>query len=263
MKEIMISFLPKEGGLRKITYAVSFDKYIPNAGFFNFKMISYKNDGYLEILVLDTGDRIVITFDNVEDFEKYSEYLKSLNVVHNKDFKVESEINIPCLRVYCSTYEYMNAKVIHDDYISFEREDVLITDPCYIMREDSDNDWDLCRYGDNLDALGISKFITKSTYYGDWSCSVKDNSDNIIGTFCADAGLVSVMPYQEALKYNPEIEEKFRDSGEATIIRDFTGKVYIKSKFDIENKEWIRYVEGSGIINSTELLKFTSYQSGY
>ena len=95
------------------------------------------------------------------------------------------------------------------------------------------------------------------------SCSVKDNSDNIIGTFCADAGLVSVMPYQEALKYNPEIEERFRDSGEATIIRNFTGKVYIRSKFDIENKEWIRYVEGNGIINSTESLKFTSYQSGY
>lgn len=263
MKEILISFLPKEGGLKKITYAISFDRYIPNVGFFDFNMITHKNDGYLEVTLLDSHERLVVTFDNFVDFEKYSNKLVILNQVHDKDFKVDLEIDIPCLRVYCSTSKYMNAKVIRDDYVLFEHEDVLITDPCYIMREDSDNDWDLCRYGDNLDALGISKFVTKSTYYGDWSCSVKNNSDNIIGTFCADAGLVSVMPYQEALKYNPEIEERFRDSGEATIIRNFTGKVYIKSKFDIENKEWIRYVEGNGIINSTESLKFTSYQSGY
>jgi hypothetical protein len=57
--------------------------------------------------------------------------------------------------------------------------DIIITDPCYIMRRNADgssrDDWDSCGYGDNMQALGIKTFLTSDTEYGDWSCTtVKD-----------------------------------------------------------------------------------------
>lgn len=46
---------------------------------------------------------------------------------------------------------------------------IIITDPCYIMKEDSD--WSKCNYGLNIEALGIYNYITETTIYGDWSCT--------------------------------------------------------------------------------------------
>ncbi len=55
---------------------------------------------------------------------------------------------------------------------------IIITDPCYIMRAKhhgtkpiTKDDWRACDYGSNMEALGITHYITKSTLYGDWSCT--------------------------------------------------------------------------------------------
>lgn len=84
---------------------------------------------------------------------------------------------------------------------------IIITDPCYIVKDikeclkeagvtiehprvnDGDiatyseaiqkyyeqvssyDDWDRCDYGDNMEALGITNYISESTIYGDWSCA--------------------------------------------------------------------------------------------
>lgn len=48
--------------------------------------------------------------------------------------------------------------------------DIIITDPCYIIKKDSE-DWRKCDYGDNIAALGLTNYISESTRYGDWSCS--------------------------------------------------------------------------------------------
>lgn len=48
--------------------------------------------------------------------------------------------------------------------------DIIITDPCYIIKKDSE-DWRKCDYGDNMAALGLTNYISESTRYGDWSCS--------------------------------------------------------------------------------------------
>jgi len=56
--------------------------------------------------------------------------------------------------------------------------DIIITDPCYIMKHDdsSDRDWDKCNYGSNMEKLGITHYLTADTEYGDWSCTtVKDD----------------------------------------------------------------------------------------
>lgn len=48
--------------------------------------------------------------------------------------------------------------------------DIIITDPCYIIKDDSD-DWDKCGWGESMGVLGFTTYISESTLYGDWSCS--------------------------------------------------------------------------------------------
>ena len=65
--------------------------------------------------------------------------------------------------------------------------DIIITDPCYIMK--NDEDWDLCNYGSNLEALNINSFIT--SYEGDCvGCDIIDiSTGKILGEFASDSVL--------------------------------------------------------------------------
>ena len=45
---------------------------------------------------------------------------------------------------------------------------IIITDPCYIVK---DSDWEKCDCGNNMEVLGFRTFISESTIYGDWSCT--------------------------------------------------------------------------------------------
>lgn len=112
--------------------------------------------------------------------------------------------------------------------------DILITDPCYILKDESyDQDWSKCKYGYNMEKLGIKNYITNSTLYGDWSCTVWKSSylkectkENVIGKFCADAGLVSVFLLDEVRRYNPDIDEWIKNhSWCAAVIKKFDGDV--------------------------------------
>lgn len=85
--------------------------------------------------------------------------------------------------------------------------DIIITDPCYIIKHEDDyakelgltipvypkytgdmeaydkamreyrsfadryDDWKKCDYGDNMEALGFTSYISEPTIYGDWSCT--------------------------------------------------------------------------------------------
>ena len=158
---------------------------------------------------------------------------------------------------------------------------IIITDPCYIVKkcteknphpfpwtevniknpnikemfkqytewEDSHDDWKKCKYGTNMEALGISTYFTESTIYGDWGCStykIEENPYAVVnnfveayeneedyeiecsklGDFCADAGLVSVFLLDEVRKYNPDIDKWIEEhSWCVTIIPDFDGEV--------------------------------------
>lgn len=50
---------------------------------------------------------------------------------------------------------------------------IVITDPCYIIKDPigSLDDWEVCKYGENMEVLGINHYITGDTIYGDWSCT--------------------------------------------------------------------------------------------
>ena len=104
--------------------------------------------------------------------------------------------------------------------------DIIITDPCYIIKDDKDDDWDKCCCGDAMEELGIKHYMCRDTIYGDWSCTTY-NSDTkeAIGEFCADAGLVAVFLLDEVLKYNPEFDLWKARPWTATLIKDFDGEV--------------------------------------
>lgn len=121
--------------------------------------------------------------------------------------------------------------------------DIIITDPCYIMRAKhhgtapiTDDDWNACGYGDNMEVLGIHHYMTRDTIYGDWSCTVYNtDTKEAIGEFCADAGLVSVFLLDEVLGYNPDFDYHKEWDWTTAVIPDFKGSV----QFVVEHTEGV------------------------
>ena len=124
--------------------------------------------------------------------------------------------------------------------------DIIITDPCYIMRSEhhgtkpiTEDDWRACGYGENMEVLGIHTYLTRNTIYGDWSCTTynKDTEEKL-GEFCADAGLVSVFLLDEVLKYNPDFDYHINKPWTTTLIKDFNGDITIDVvEYEYENEE--------------------------
>lgn len=120
------------------------------------------------------------------------------------------------------------------------------------------DDWKKCNYGDNIEVLGITHYICKDTIYGDWSCTTYNSDTNeVLGHFCADTGIVAVFDLEEVLEYNPNFNKWIEEhSWCVTKIPNFTGEVSIEvvdisnqesSNGDFEDKE-VRVI-GKGNIN--------------
>lgn len=117
--------------------------------------------------------------------------------------------------------------------------DIVITDPCYI------------NYWENKGIF--TDYLERDTIYGDWSCTVYNkDTDEVLGKFCADGGMVGCFYLNEALKSNPD----FATYGDwtRTIIKDFDGIVRMPTV--VEDNDRYTYVEGIGNIN------FRSVQTG-
>ena len=88
---------------------------------------------------------------------------------------------------------------------------IIITDPCYIVK---DSDWKKCDYGNNMEVLGFSTFISEPTIYGDWSCTVWDlkNKDpkEFIDNLCKsywEADRIKGLYGKLSKKYKDALEE--------------------------------------------------------
>ena len=116
--------------------------------------------------------------------------------------------------------------------------DIIITDPCYVVH--NDNDWQTVCDTYDLNKIGITPSMTRNTIFGDWDCETVDaETYETIGYFCADAGLVSVMPLDEVLKYNPKFDYHITRPDMVTTIRNFKGTVQFTVReftFDFEGK---------------------------
>lgn len=148
------------------------------------------------------------------------------------------------LKEMCAHYEKIKYEVAFgiDKKIDLEKEfdgDIIITDPCYFIK---DEDWYKYGYGENLNKLGFTQYMTRNNMYGDWSCTVYDqNTRDKIGTFCADAGLVGVYLLDEVMAYNPDYKDVKENHWSVTCVRDFKGIV----EFKVVHEEGIYETESS------------------
>lgn len=140
--------------------------------------------------------------------------------------------------------------------------DIIITDPCYIDTKDNAL-WDKeivdIFTGSGLSEYGFTNYIWDETIYGDWSCTTfklkdeskdkdpseieEDDIEDVIGEFCADAGLVGVFLLDEVLAFNPEFDYHTDRPWTTTLIRDFDGSV----EYIVEDEEV--FIKGTGNIN--------------
>lgn len=147
--------------------------------------------------------------------------------------------------------------------------DIIITDPCYIIRKENElteDDWWACDYGENMEELGIRNYLCRNTIYGDWSCTTfRTENDEVLGEFCADAGLVAVFLLDEVLKYNPNFDYHTKRTWTTTLIKDFDGDIelsvvpftYIDEDTNEECEDREVRVIGTGNIN------FYTTQTGF
>ena len=155
--------------------------------------------------------------------------------------------------VYKNEYEEKATKPIH-----FENEDIIITDPCYVIKENTD-DWEKCEYGDKMEVLGIKNYKVRDTIYGDWSCTTfNTDTKEPIGKFCADAGLVGVFSLKEILEYNPDFNYHVERKWTTTLIENFTGDVWFK----IDTHEGSEYNDKSVHVIGNGNINFRTEQTG-
>lgn len=183
---------------------------------------------------------------------------------------------------YKTLYNLQNtnySSYLDSDKVEFDG-DIIITDPCYVIRHDDSysDDWEKCGYGSGMESLGINHYMTRDTIYGDWSCTTFDtDTKKPIGQFCADAGLVSVFLLDEVLKYNPDFNYHIERPWTTTLIKNFKGSVqFIVRRIEGEYEEdtdywnagdkWFDYsveVVGHGVDKVTgKPINFVGKQTG-
>lgn len=153
--------------------------------------------------------------------------------------------------------------------------DILVTDPCY-LRHGGKSD------GPGWDPEGTEIFVRKcggmysTTYDGDWGCTIYRTKGvrgripkgaEVLGHFCADAGLVCVIDMKDVLSRSPCFGEWLSDHGHCgAVIRNFKGKVsFLKRSWKVKLRGHV-YTEtdlrvyGKGTVDG-EPISFESKQT--
>ena len=210
---------------------------------------------------------------------------KEESVIITKEFKGDILITDPC---YICKEPDKSLKPKWEDYMSYktlkdypdyspekpmsENKGSLFFKEYEKMREaeekwkkENPDDWEKCGYGYAMEKLGITKYMTNSTLYGDWGCTVyEEDTNKVLGRFCADAGLVSVFDLEEVRRYNPAIDDQIAKLDWCfTVIKDFEGeisfvKVHVGGRYTADSPLWEKdgtwedtylTVKGKGNIN--------------
>lgn len=139
--------------------------------------------------------------------------------------------------------------------------DIVITDPCYISNN-------ICNIGEGI-VTNMKRFdnpcIASSTIYGDWSCGVLNtDTQEHIGKFCADAGLVIVCSLNDAIKFNKDFEKWAEEHNWCvTIIKGFDGEIEIAYEPEEYEYKGEKCVEKSCVIYGKGNINFKGFQIGF
>ena len=152
------------------------------------------------------------------------------------------------MRLACCNDEYFEyIKSLEDSELKYFSGDIIITDPCYVVKDDTNqDDWEKCKYGYSMEKLGFKNFMMRNTIYGDWSCTTFDSdTKEKIGSFCADAGEVGVFLLDEVLKYNPDFNYHIEKTWTTTLIKEFEGTVQFtvtEEPYEYDGTRKVEYV---------------------
>ncbi|MBQ4488123.1 MAG: hypothetical protein II944_02305 [Ruminobacter sp.] len=130
----------------------------------------------------------------------------------------------------------------------FFKGSIVIGDPGYFIK--SDEDWEKCKFGKELSALGFTDFLLIE-FPDDPQVVIDTDTQKVLGGICQDSCELVIVYKEELEKYNPDYEADFFDKSNRTIIDDFTG--YIEHKvvpvtIDGDNYE-DTVITGTGNIN--------------
>ena len=190
-----------------------------------------KNTSKLKI----KGFKVIPVNNDSEDETLYESLYYSIKIVY------EDNSSVPMgRRMKESLLDYIGNATTYEQNMmnaikgcNFKNQDIIITDPCYIFSYDKTDGYT------DFTSYGMTDYLCHSTLYGDWSCTTFDSDTNKpIGEFCADAGLVCVVPLDAAINANDGYENIKDSDWTRTIIRNFTGHVYA----DFKTEEGV-YVE--------------------
>lgn len=125
--------------------------------------------------------------------------------------------------------------------------DILITDPCYIVKDEAA--WDLCQYGEEMQKVGMKTFLTAFTEDEDTQVVFNTNTNEKLGEFCSDSTAISVVLLDEALAHNPDFKKDIKERPYiACIIKKFDGDIEIVESQGEDNEKIFTFV-GKGNIN--------------
>ena len=127
--------------------------------------------------------------------------------------------------------------------------DIVITDPTYFVK--SQDDWEKCHYGEALDALGISTYLTFPHGDAIGSVLICSNTNETLGEFSSDSGMVAIVSLTELLSYDVNALKQTHTSC-YTIIKDFHGTVRPQLTPDDNDQYWKLVGEGNICFETTD-----------
>lgn len=105
---------------------------------------------------------------------------------------------------------------------------IIIGDPCMMVK--SEEDWETCDYGEQMDKLGFKNYL--SVEFDEDAPDVVDDKGNVLGSFCTDSSMILVVPFDDLMKYNPDFNVHIEYPHSCTIIENFCGEVTYNTRND-------------------------------
>lgn len=224
---------------------------------------------YVKELQLALEHKNADTFYQIKGHMDFWDYFKNIQI----DWK-EVDLYFSCIQKIEHNKNCLDSEILHMEG------DLVITDPCYVIKKDLSNpprypecenfnityhdyvayknnelldlekitqakayseaiynweellhagDWSLSDCGRNAKGIGLNTSLVRDNLYGDWSCTVFNTDTNDkIGEFCADAGMVGIFLLNEILQYDPTFRKHLDKPWTMAVIKGFKGDVQIK-----------------------------------
>ncbi|MDE5780243.1 MAG: hypothetical protein K2I03_02020 [Lachnospiraceae bacterium] len=111
--------------------------------------------------------------------------------------------------------------------------DVIIMDPCNLVKEEEDWEKVLTKEFDNveLEKIGIEHYMSFGAQ-GEGRAKVINDNGQVIGEFCTDSTLFCILLLSDLLKYNKDFDDYNKYPGSCCVVSDFDGEITLENEGD-------------------------------